>query len=403
MLVLIAVVRGTHRLLRATIWALSLAAVAGAVSALTYEKPDVPYVSPWFPPEVPLDQDEQFAFGLSPLWYAAALVASALVLMVVYYAGPARRALIAALGSAVALCFVPAADQARPPVTTAEDCAPPEPTRPGAEQPPPRTGERTFVCVVRLSRALPFSDTTPDRVLIAHGHRLCGIYTRNDPRELAREELDVRTLAGALAGICPSAAAEVEAQRATQDQEFEEFEAEEQRKCDATPRHRPLIKPAKAIRLKKPEWPEANLDMYDPETPGSDPLNDGVYAKIEDDGLVGSGPGHLIVRTHSDLHVCVTLETYTRRPPVETKGWDHVVEAGFQSTIGKMVFMDGLSGTTLPDLSLNGRKGHYRVRVHFAWFPWEGGKYGTQRLLIMAYPGAGDKVVTYRKPAEQPD
>ena len=58
------------------------------------------------------------------------------------------------------------------------------------------------------------------------------------------------------------------------------------------------------------------------------------------------------------------------------------------------------TGTELPDLSLNGRAGHYRIRVHFAWFPWDGDKYGTQRLLIMAYPGPGDKVVTYRRPAK---
>jgi hypothetical protein len=105
------------------------------------------------------------------------------------------------------------------------------------------------------------------------------------------------------------------------------------------------------------------------------------------------------VETHSDFHVCVTLETYTRRPPVETKGWDHVVEVGFDNRSGEMKFMDGLSGTELPDLSLNGRKGHYRIRVHLAWFPWKGDEYGTQRLLIMAYSGPGDRVVVYRKPA----
>ncbi|WP_090946753.1 hypothetical protein [Nonomuraea jiangxiensis] len=60
--------------------------------------------------------------------------------------------------------------------------------------------------------------------------------------------------------------------------------------------------------------------------------------------------------------------------------------------------MDDLSGTSLPDLSLNGRKGHYRIRVHYAWFPWKGEPLGTQRLLLMAYPAPGDKVTTYRQP-----
>ena len=109
----------------------------------------------------------------------------------------------------------------------------------------------------------------------------------------------------------------------------------------------------------------------------------------------------MTVGTHPDFHVCVTLETYTRRPPVETKGWDHVVEVGYANRSGEMMFRDGLSGTVLPDLSLNGRKGHYRIRVHFAWFPWKGDEDGTQRLLIMAYPGPGDKVATYRRPARK--
>ncbi|MGW0806341.1 hypothetical protein [Nonomuraea sp. NPDC002799] len=39
--------------------------------------------------------------------------------------------------------------------------------------------------------------------------------------------------------------------------------------------------------------------------------------------------------------------------------------------------------------------------MHFSWAPWKGEKEGTQRLLIMAYPGPGDKVVTYRRPARR--
>ncbi|MBB2914128.1 hypothetical protein FHS43_005440 [Streptosporangium becharense] len=74
---------------------------------------------------------------------------------------------------------------------------------------------------------------------------------------------------------------------------------------------------------------------------------------------------------------------------------------GYANQSGEMSFMDGLGGTELPDLSLNGRKGHYRIRLHLAWFPWKGEEYGTQRLLIMAYPGLGDKVVTYRRPPKR--
>ncbi|MEU6785968.1 hypothetical protein ABZ912_42845 [Nonomuraea angiospora] len=395
-LVLIAVVRRTRPLLRATVNVLALAAVIGAVSFLTYE-PDPGeeslYRGMLIYPEGLLSRGEDggLRFGVSPLWYAAALGASALLLILLYGAAPKRRPLHHLLAVAAALCVVPAADLARGPVTTAEDCSPDDSWE-YVEEPPPPTGERAFVCAVRTGRTFTFAATTPDQVLLAHGRRLCDAYTRDDRRENA----DV--LASMLAGICPRADAKVKAERAASDREFEEWEAEEQRKCAAAPRHRPLVPPARSSVLKEPEWPEGSLDMYDETDDGEDPAE--VFADAVDNGLVGSGPGHLTVMTDSDLHVCVTLETYTRRPPVETKGWDHVVEVGYRSTSGRMVLSDDLSGTELPDLSLYGRKGHYRIRVHFAWVPWKGDKYGTQRLLIMAYPAPGDKVVTYREPSK---
>ncbi|MFF0866842.1 hypothetical protein ACFYUV_34135 [Nonomuraea sp. NPDC003560] len=56
----------------------------------------------------------------------------------------------------------------------------------------------------------------------------------------------------------------------------------------------------------------------------------------------------------------------------ETKGWDKVVEVGYYSPGGQIVLNDSLSGTELPNLALDGRKGHYRIRVHYAWFPCKG-------------------------------
>ncbi|MFF4621954.1 hypothetical protein [Nonomuraea jabiensis] len=396
-LILIAVVRRTPLLLRATINALALAAVIGAVSFFTYEPdPDEEslYRGMLIYPEALLSRGEDggFRFGVSPLWYGAALGASALILILLYGAAPKRRPLHHLLAVAAALCVVPAADLARGPVTTAEDCSPGD-SWAYEEEPPPPTGERAFVCAVRTGRTFAFAATTPDQVLLAHGRRMCDAYTRDDRRALARLRVNAEILASTLAGICPRADAAVKAERAADDREFEEWEAEEQRKCDAAPRHRPLVPPARSSVLKEPEWPEGRLQMYDETGDGEDP------AEAMENGLVASAPGYLAVTTHSDFHVCVTLETYTRRPPVETKGWDHVVEVGYRSSSGQMVLSDGLSGTELPDLSLHGRKGHYRIRVHFAWVPWKGDKYGTQRLLIMAYPANGDKVVTYRKPA----
>ncbi|GAA3138542.1 DMT family transporter [Nonomuraea roseoviolacea] len=410
-LVLIAIVRRSRRLLRVTMLLLTLAAAAGVVTSLTTKSeadwqliPETVERRLALYPDGLFDQNEkgEILFGLSPLWYSAALAASALILLLLYGAPPAARlrhhVLVTALATSVALCFLPAADQSRGPITTAEDCSPPEPWETDGRpmEPPTPTGSRAFICAVRQQNALAFAATTPDQVLLAHGRRLCAVYTRNDPRELARlgqvEGVNVGNLSGVLAGICPAAKAAVTAKAAAQNREFEEFVAEERSKCDATPRHHPLIKPAKAIRLKEPEWPEAGLDLYD-EFAGE--------GRSTSAGPVTAGPGRVTVDTHPDLHVCVTLETYPRRPPVETKGWDDVVEVGYASRSGEMSFMDGLSGTELPDLSLDGRKGHYRIRVHFAWFPWKGEEYGTQRLLIMAYPGPGDKVVTYRRPSKR--
>ncbi|MFI9597777.1 hypothetical protein [Nonomuraea sp. NPDC052265] len=168
--------------------------------------------------------------------------------------------------------------------------------------------------------------------------------------------------------ICPSATTVVQAAKAKQDQEIAAMQADSQAMCDATPRHRPRTKPARATRMKEPQWTDYGvLQTYEGEgeeetEPDMEPGN----------GLVSSARGILAVMTHPDFDLCVTLETYTRRPPVETKGWDKVVEVGHHSPGGQIVLYDSLSGTELPNLALNGRKGHYRIRVHYAWFPREG-------------------------------
>ncbi|NJP92576.1 hypothetical protein HCN51_24490 [Nonomuraea sp. FMUSA5-5] len=119
---------------------------------------------------------------------------------------------------------------------------------------------------MRTGKALGLADSTPDQVLLAHGHRLCAVYTRDDPDELARvdaaEGVDVRELYGLLAPICPAAGATVEADMAAADREFAESDAKERRKCAATPRHRPLIAPAKAVRLEDPRWPGTGMELY---------------------------------------------------------------------------------------------------------------------------------------------
>ncbi|MEV4303415.1 hypothetical protein [Nonomuraea sp. NPDC049624] len=406
-LILVAVRRRTPTLLRATTLSLFLLGGVGAVSAFTSEHSTF-FGELWLYPEslyvargaaVPYDGAQLLSPGISPLWYALALTVSGLILLFLYAAPPAHRVrhhvLLAGLASVVALCLLPAADMARGPVT---DCVMPEPWQidTGEAEPRELTAEQKFVCSLRGGHRAGslhvFPDTTPDQVVLAYGRHLCGVHTRNDPRELARLKIDRASLTYPLDGICPSATTIGQAAKAEQDKEIAAMEADSQAMCDATPRHRPRTRPARAIRIKEPQWTDYGvLQTYEGEGeeetgPDIDPGN----------GLVSSARGILAVMTHPDFDLCVTLETYTRRPPVETKGWDKVVEVGYYSPGGKIVLYDNVGGTELPNLALNGRKGHYRIRVHYAWFPWKGEAEGGQRLLIMAYPGKGDREIVHR-------
>lgn len=407
-LILIAVLRRTRRILRATTLTLTLIAAIGVVSVLT----DAPGEWGLLPDGLRMYPDDLFVKngeivlgdGISPLWYCAALLASALVLLVLYAPAPAERlrhhVLVAGLASVVLLAFLPTADQARGPVTTAEDCEPHMDSRTGEYKEPVLTAEQTFVCGIRQNTRFKFAATTPDQVLLAHGRRLCGVYTRNDPAELARAGFQRETLTHPLAEICPSAAATVKTAKDAQDRELEAWEEDAQRMCDATPRHRPLIKPVTATRVKEPQWTDYGvMEAYGLPEDDYDVADMALLDKAQKNGLVASRPGHLMVLSHSDFDLCVTVETYARRPPVETKGWDHVVEVGYERAGDSIVLEDQMGGAELPDLALDGYRGPYRIRVHYAWFPWKGERESGQRLLIMAFPGKGDKVVTYRKPA----
>ncbi|MFF3444137.1 hypothetical protein [Streptosporangium sp. NPDC002721] len=261
------------------------------------------------------------------------------------------------------------------------------------------TGERAFVCAVRTSGVLPSARSTPDLALVEYGRRLCGVYTRNDPEEIARIRetgVDVRILNAALAGICPRAAAAVKVASDAEERETLEWEVEERRKCVEAPRRRPLIRAKSVSRHEAPLWTEHGvLEAYEGTEDAGDPSMDGLLDLAQKNGLVAALPGHLVIRIHPDAASCVTTETYTRRPPVETRGWHHVVEVGYHSPGGEIRLRDPMDRSDLPDLAVRGR-GDYRIRVHHARLPWKGDKYAGQRLLIMVYPGRGDDVVVHR-------
>ncbi len=403
LLILAAVLRRTRRALWFTTSALVIAAAVGFVSALTATTAPEEFDDFYEGSQI---YGDTLPLGISPAWYGVALLASALLLAFLYptpLTRPARRRMlvIAQVATLVALVVVPAADLARSPVTTAEDCAPPEPWE-GQPEGPQLTRDQRLVCSLRQSEVIRLAAGTPDSMILTHARWLCGVYTRNDPREVAdlkaTQGIARDALTYPLAEVCPSAGAVVSAAAAESDREMQEWEADTQRMCDTRPRHRPLIRPAKVVRMKEPQWTDYGaVETYE-ET--EEAYEEDVLDEAQDDGLVASRPGNLMVLTHPDYDVCVTLETYARRPPVETKGWDHVVEVGYESPAGDMVLRDDLSGTEFPNLSLDGRAGHYRVRVHYDWFDWDGPQEAGQRLLIMAFPAKGGERVTYRKPAQ---
>ncbi|MEW9551092.1 hypothetical protein [Nonomuraea sp. NPDC050783] len=222
LLVLAAVVRRTRPVVRSVVLVLAAAAAVGFVSALTVD-PELEESGAFFYEGVQIYPEGLFApgpdgevfFGLSPAWYSAALLASALLLMVLYPAAPARRVrhhvLPAVAGVLAVLVFVPVGDQEPGPATAAGECAPRDGRRGEPEPPEP---------------------------------------TREAARLRAVERLAREALTQPLAQICPSAGAVIRAMTAERDRESEEWAADARRACDTAPRHRPLVRPVAVTRVK---------------------------------------------------------------------------------------------------------------------------------------------------------
>jgi hypothetical protein len=279
-----------------------------------------------------------------------------------------RRSLAAgaALGM---LSFLPVRDLEAGAVTTAEQCGH-EDTSSIVD----RAGERAFVCQYRRTGQL--SDVS-DHHLVAYGRAMCAAYPRRD-----MSAYDV-------APICPRAAADARAQQEAEEAEYQAQKTANQKVCD-TSRHRPLIRPVLVAR-DRTLTDYGMLESFETE----EAYEASVDAPLDRNGLVGAVPGHLAIAAgHSDYDICLTTEAYRKKPPVEVEGWDHVVEVGYQSPTGLIELMDPMDGESdLPNLAFRG-KGHYRVRVHYREPDWEA--WTPQHLLIMVYPGKGDRVVQYR-------
>ncbi|ACZ91386.1 hypothetical protein [Streptosporangium roseum] len=328
------------------------------------------------------------------------LVPVALVLLAVRTPGPSRRGRLARTGTAVSLAIMiiigAVADTAAGKVSDSQtlDCA-------GfgdgvASELDGR--EKGFLCGIRdgaFGEGVPQLADLPDRELLAYGRHLCELAVRNggdiNAPAVSKVIGEMNSLVGPLTRLCPKVA-EVEQERERQRQaENDAFIAAAEKSCAAHPRHRPRIKPVRQVRATM--WTEFwHINAWDEGSEGGE-----VGDMIAD--LVGSGPGALNIWAADEIgHACVTGEAYRRRPPVETRGWEQVVEVGYETAKGVMVIVDG-EGGRLPNLAAGG-PGSYRVRVHV-----RGRKTaqehidapdGTVQLLIMVFPGAEKNPVIYR-------
>ncbi|MGS2640555.1 hypothetical protein ACVCAG_02815 [Streptosporangium sp. G12] len=260
--------------------------------------------------------------------------------------------------------------------------------------------EKEFLCRVRddYQWGIPELEDMPDRDLLAYGRGLCDLAVRLGGGDVdapaaaeAIGELHSHSLAGALSLLCPKVA-EVQREKALRAQEESDaYFAAAERSCAAHPRHRPRITPVRQVR--ETMWTEFwEIHAWDEENEGAE-----VEGRVAD--LVASAPGALGIWAADEIgHACVTGESYRRRPPVETRGWEQVVEVGYRSGDGVLSIVDG-EGERLPDLAAGG-PGGYRVRVHV-----RGRKAvrenvdvpdGTVQLLIMVFPGKEKEPRIYR-------
>ncbi|GAB3884743.1 hypothetical protein GCM10027612_18920 [Microbispora bryophytorum subsp. camponoti] len=259
--------------------------------------------------------------------------------------------------------------------------------------------DKRFLCTVR-GHDRPYDlgvegwDEVSDQDVLAQGRHLCALATRHGGDIAARavSEAPQASLAGALADLCPAVAGAQQAEADRRQAESDAYVAQKERACAAHPRHRPKVLPVRQRRATM--WTEFwTIDGWEEGYEGEGDPPD----LVED--LVGGGRGTLAIWAADEVgHACVTAESYTRRPPPETRGWEEVVEVGYESPTGALALSDG-DGTRLRGLTTRG-PGSYRVRVHLRGrelvyqvaYPPD----GAVELLVQVFPGTAKKPVVYK-------
>ncbi|GIH66369.1 hypothetical protein Msi02_71860 [Microbispora siamensis] len=256
--------------------------------------------------------------------------------------------------------------------------------------------DKRFLCTVRYDHrygsGLEEWNQVSDEAVLDQGRHLCALATRHggDIRARAVQEAPQASLAIALPSLCPAVTRAEQAEEERWQAESDAYVAREERACAAHPRHRPKIRPVRQRRATM--WTEFwTIEGWEDGYEGNPP------DLVKD--LVGSGRGALAIWAADEAgSACVTVESYTRRPPLETRGWEEVVEVGYESPSGSLQLVGG-EGPTLKGLTDRG-PGSYRVRVHL-----RGRTLVTQvpdppdgavELLVMVFPGTAKKPVAYK-------
>ncbi|XVQ87040.1 hypothetical protein ACQP2K_06380 [Microbispora siamensis] len=259
------------------------------------------------------------------------------------------------------------------------------------------TEEKLFLCEVRgydhpYDSGLQGWSEVSDEAVLDQGRHLCALATRHggDIGARAVQEAPQASLAIALPSLCPAVARAQQAEEERRKTESDAYVAQKQRACAAHPRHRPKIRPVRQRRATM--WTEFwTIEGWEDGYEGNPP--DLV------ENLVGGGRGALAIWAGDEIgHACVTVESYTRRPPLETRGWEEVVEVGYESPSGSLELFDG-HGTRLQGLTARG-PGSYRVRVHLRGrtlvTQMPDPPDGAVELLVMVFPGTAKKPVVHK-------
>ncbi|MGW5681259.1 hypothetical protein [Nonomuraea sp. NPDC003754] len=305
-----------------------------------------------------------------------------------------RPVIVASLALAVALA--PVADAAAPSRVTVPDeeaC--------GRTAPPGSSAQDwSFLCEARHPDLGFGLDGTrmPDAKLMAYGRHLCAVARRHGGDGAATEVQDEvvgedgQVVLFAARRICPEMVRAADERAARQRRELEAYEARRTAECAALPRHRPTTRPVRQATM--PMSAEWMLEAIEEETEGL------AGERLGADDVMVATPGSLAISTLTELgNLCVTVEAYRVRPPVETEGWQAVAEIGYRSTTGVLEIYDGTR--TSPDLAVGGA-GDYRVRVHQRELPVDYDELDegedpppSEEWLIMVFPGGSGKPATY--------